>query len=156
MSGAVSAALQSNLSASGGCRARQSLADGVIGALGGVNNSWIWSRSVLFPPRGALSPPAPTGAAASALIIKPSLSIFPRAAVFCWELRAELGLELSRLFYLVSLHLLVFNVMDRFCNDLCLGWSEKRTRHGVKPVRAEPANFLQQLKAFFPCHAVTP
>lgn len=44
---------------------------------------------------------------------------------------------MSRLFYLVSLHLLVFNLMDRFCNDLCLGQAEKGTRHGIKLVRAE-------------------
>lgn len=44
---------------------------------------------------------------------------------------------MSRLFYLVCLHLLVFNLMDRFCNDLCLGQSEKGTRHGIKLVRAE-------------------
>jgi len=33
--------------------------------------------------------------------------------------------------------LLVFNLMDRFCGDLCVGQSEKRTRHGRKLLRAE-------------------
>ena len=40
------------------CRARQSLADRVLGVLGGVNNSQVW-RDVPFPPWGVLSPPDP-------------------------------------------------------------------------------------------------
>lgn len=58
---------------------------------------------------------------------------------------------MSCLFGLVSLNLLGFNLMDRFCNDLCLGQSEKGTRRGIKLVRADRLLlFYNRSMWFFP------